>query len=579
MTIATWGDLLVKKEYKMTMPILQNRDYTLSVAGTMGRNSVVAMLGNDMVIGRLKNNTITFRITDFTEEDTIVLICPEGGSITHAQLERGNKATDWTPAPEDAQEYTENKVAEAKKYVDDLEVGGRNLIVQSTITRGKFLTVTGSESINAGWFYTDFIPVSNYKNLVTSGYSILGDSPSVVYYNSSKVFVKGINNGNLERAKNITIDSGIAFIRFSGMLVDLPTLKLEKGNKATDWTPAPEDARTYKAWANSSDGTVDFTRAYPNENLIVLGNAQDNKGITWAVGAEYTRPGGMLTDYIEVSALENITTSRATVQLALYNKNKEYLSSMPSSLLSFFIPLNGTSWTNKPSTLPTDTDPKYLRATYDGVQVSNTEAKVKLEKGTTPTIYTTNSGDSLTGSVPKYVGFSPLDSDKSSDYEWIINPEWAESSSMEHTSSSIKQTSESIMATVTESFVAEEDYTQYKKDVATEFTQTAKDFNLLFSTVSEEVKKVESGSETKFEKIEKYIRFVDGKIVLGTSDSDSVLEISNDRISFKQGGNEVAHFAGQTFTISKGILTDSMQVGDHRMTKNAGGLTTFDYIP
>src|SRR5699024_10929376 len=39
-----------------------------------------------------------------------------------------------------------------------------------------------------------------------------------------------------------------------------------------DWSPAPEDARTYKAWANSSDGTVDFTRVYPNENLLLESN-------------------------------------------------------------------------------------------------------------------------------------------------------------------------------------------------------------------------------------------------------------------------------------------------------------------
>ena len=244
MTIATWGDLLVKKEYKMTKPILQNRDYTLSVAGTMGRNSVVAMLGNDMVIGRLKNNTITFRITDFTEEDTIVLICPEGGSITHAQLERGNKATDWTPAPEDAQEYTENKVAEAKKYVDDLEIGGRN-----------YFSLTHLNSISPSSWAVDNAYVYNFtlepntKYILSSNVPTDGDSSkNVLYFNGSGTSSNGVWSNNpriMETDSNgklfIAIPTGRTHT--NGILNGTYWVQLEKGNKVTDWTPAPEDVQ------------------------------------------------------------------------------------------------------------------------------------------------------------------------------------------------------------------------------------------------------------------------------------------------------------------------------------------------
>lgn len=44
-------------------------------------------------------------------------------------------------------------------------------------------------------------------------------------------------------------------------------VKLELGNKATAWTPALEDAQLYTAWSNKIDGSVDFTRDYPKENL------------------------------------------------------------------------------------------------------------------------------------------------------------------------------------------------------------------------------------------------------------------------------------------------------------------------
>ena len=38
-------------------------------------------------------------------------------TLSNVKLEKGNKATDWTPAPEDQ-----------IVYVDNLEIGGRNLL-------------------------------------------------------------------------------------------------------------------------------------------------------------------------------------------------------------------------------------------------------------------------------------------------------------------------------------------------------------------------------------------------------------------------------------------------------------------
>lgn len=127
---------------------------------------------------------------------------------------------------------------------EGIEVGGTNLIVQSKITRNKYLTVTGAEVGSTGWFFTDYINVKDYKNLIASGYSNLGTAPSVVYYNSEKVMTRAIANGSKNLGANITLEPGEEFIRFSGMIVDLPTIKLEKGNIATDWSPAPEDIQS-----------------------------------------------------------------------------------------------------------------------------------------------------------------------------------------------------------------------------------------------------------------------------------------------------------------------------------------------
>lgn len=470
---------------------------------------------------------------------------------------------------------------------EGIQVGGENLISKNNTTyRYGTLTNTSSEKLTgSGRWFVDFLP--NFEpnttyTLSNSGIKNTGARGQVlnvlIYNGAIQTLVQTLPSMSSAGKSTFTTNSAVlptdrllVYISDGTTVADfeISKLKLEKGTVATDWRPHPEDARTYKAWANSSDGGADFTRVYPNENLIAKADIIERSYIN-ATGAVSPLANTFTTEKIEVASGVEYTIKNHSAHSGKGVRIIEYNSS--GAMTKYDNVFYGVGTVKLASTT---THVRVNVDTPDGTYSND----AKLEQGTTPTIYTTNPSDSLTGSVPKYVGFSPLDSNKPSDYEWIINPEWTESSSMEYTSSKIEQTSESIMTTVTESFVADEDYTKYREDVATQFQQTATDFNLLFSTVSEEVKKVESGSETKFEKIEKYIRFVDGKIVLGTSDSDSVLEISNDRISFKQGGNEVAHFAGQTFTISKGILTDSMQVGDHRMTKNAGGLTTFDYIP
>jgi phage minor structural protein len=129
--------------------------------------------------------------------------------------------------------------------INGIESGGINLLVQKSIVRGKYLNNAGNAVNEANWFYTDYIPVSGMKNLTTSGYSNLGSAPAVCYYDSNKNFIKGINNNNQEKAKLITIDSGVAYIRFSGMIRDLGTLKIEKGTKATSYSPSPEDVTDY----------------------------------------------------------------------------------------------------------------------------------------------------------------------------------------------------------------------------------------------------------------------------------------------------------------------------------------------
>ena len=130
-------------------------------------------------------------------------------------------------------EYTESQVRE-------IEVGGRNLIVLSAggIEESKYLNATGAVTSSTNWFVTDNIPVTPGTSYILSGYRNLGSAPSTVFYDASGTYISGIA-GTARRI--VTAPVNATSMRVSLEKADKPTIKLEKGNKATDWTPAPED--------------------------------------------------------------------------------------------------------------------------------------------------------------------------------------------------------------------------------------------------------------------------------------------------------------------------------------------------
>lgn len=69
----------------------------------------------------------------------------------------------------------------------------------------------------------------------------------------------------------------------------------------------------------------------------------------------------------------------------------------------------------------------------------------------------------------------------------------------------------------------------------------------------------------------KYIRFVDGKIVLGASDNPLTLNVQNDRISFSQNGVETAYFSDNKFYIKKAETLTSLKIGNYEFSPRIDG--------
>lgn len=294
---------------------------------------------------------------------------PNDGTVTSnttihwVKIEKGNKATDWTAAPEDLESRVLNaetaitlnseeiglraKKTEVDKLtgritdaeaqivtqageiqiavteVSNISVGGRNLLLDSgtEVSNNKYnaATYTPIEPMEIGETYTLSVCVtpgtglSNLTSYVSQGmggttvyFPVSGTEKQVI----SRTFLMERYQPGYTPEDNIR-NADITFYRYpnDGSVTGNTTIhwaKLEKGNKATDWTPAPEDpVQTLKNTAMTLNGdgiemnTTGYFRLYANDgknSRIKLGGdnvtanfSVDESGMLGAISGDFAQ--------------------------------------------------------------------------------------------------------------------------------------------------------------------------------------------------------------------------------------------------------------------------------------------------
>lgn len=187
-------------------------------------------------------------------------------------------------ASADATSKANSALDSAKSYTDAVEIGGRNLILNSAELYCSGLgSVDGSRNeyqyINVGQSYMD---VENGTKVVLSfdlEMTVNTANPRLLTYNTNRLGPKQIMAVNLSFTasagstikERCTIETNIVdrvdatlsdnYIEFytdyeTSNWFKITNLKLEKGNKATDWTPAPEDVDAGIANAQTAADSV-----------------------------------------------------------------------------------------------------------------------------------------------------------------------------------------------------------------------------------------------------------------------------------------------------------------------------------
>ena len=143
---------------------------------------------------------------------------------------------------------------------------------------------------------------------------------------------------------------------------------------------------------------------------------------------------------------------------------------------------------------------------------------------------------------------------------------------------SIQQSQEEIVLTVAENYVAKNEYESFQESVSTQFSQTNEDFNFQFSNINSHINEIDGATQQQFQEINKYIRFVDGNIILGESGNEITLKIENDRIAFIQNNNEVAYFSDDKLTVTDGEFLNSLIIGNFAWKPRENGNLSLVYV-
>lgn len=206
-------------------------------------NGSTTKLKSSTIVMNDKNQTLD---VVFNEMETTV-----ADNLSSAKLYADGKLSD---AQKYALEQANSALSSAKSYadsaVDNIEVGGRNLLVQKNITQG-YLSTDGKGSFigsGGGDQTSDWIDVSGNKYITITLYEDFtntNNSGRYCEYDADKNCINTVGyNPRQKSSIIIELKATTKYIRVTAIECKTRRYKIETGNKPTDWTPAPEDTQS-----------------------------------------------------------------------------------------------------------------------------------------------------------------------------------------------------------------------------------------------------------------------------------------------------------------------------------------------
>lgn len=208
---------------------------------------------------------------------------------------------------------------------------------------------------------------------------------------------------------------------------------LKDSNDPTDyiWEVNPE-RKPETAWANSSDGTTDFTQKYP-VNLLSMRYPQTIDNIPkqderYKVGKIGTTVSGWNNQYItdRIDLADKVTV---TCGIYIYPVEADgtsvirFYTGATSYVETSFKDLPVNQWTLITKSIASNS--VAMQSVTYGKNITYHTMPFAFV-GNAPDFYVPNEKDDKLGSIMRYKGIGKVDSKSPSDYTWQLNPAWLE---------------------------------------------------------------------------------------------------------------------------------------------------------
>ena len=144
--------------------------------------------------------------------------------------------------------------------------------------------------------------------------------------------------------------------------------------------------------------------------------------------------------------------------------------------------------------------------------------------------------------------------------------------------SNINHSAEQLRSEVSEGYYNKEKADELLESIRTIITQTASGIELTFNQYKTEQEKINGDTSNRFAEITKYIRFVDGDILLGEEGNPLTLRIENDRINFMENGASSAYWQNRKFYAVDGEFINSLRLGKFAFIPRTTGNLSFTKV-
>ena len=241
-----------------------------------------------------------------------------------------------------------------------------------------------------------------------------------------------------------------------------------------------------------------------------------------------------------------VTNTSNTNRLAFYDSSKTYIS-------SWGLPQLDGNYQTALYDIPTNAS--YVRlAAICGNNSYDNSILIKFEFGNKPT------------------DWSPAPEDQEEYTNSAISG--SENALNNNISSSISNATTNILNNVSDNYTAKPDYEEFKKTTSSAIEQTNNSVNIKFENTTSQISNV-SGELKEFKNtVATNIHFSENGIDIGKNDNPFSVNISNEKMSFKDDGEEIAYVSNKEMLITDANIENSLRLGAFKFIPRTNGNTS-----